>query len=160
MRIRARAIHGDKTQNTRETILSNFKNGRTDVMIATDVAARGIDVSDIDLVINYDFPNDTDSYIHRIGRTGRAGKKGKAICYLTDEDANHAKDLITVLKKVGQEVPSKLQQMAIQGKKTFGKKKGGFGNNRGGYRDNNRGFGGYSRGGNSRQSGYGNDDWW
>ena len=71
-------IHGDMSQNQREKIISNFKEGNSSVVIATDVAARGIDVDGITLVINYDVPDDVDNYVHRIGRTGRIGRKGEA----------------------------------------------------------------------------------
>jgi ATP-dependent RNA helicase RhlE len=75
-------IHGDKTQNDRQTALNKFKHGEVNILIATDVAARGIDVSDVTHVINYQIPMTFDSYIHRIGRTGRAGKAGKAFTFV------------------------------------------------------------------------------
>ena len=71
-------IHGDLSQNQRDKIISNFKDGNSKVVVATDVAARGIDVDGITLVINYDVPDDVDNYVHRIGRTGRIGRKGEA----------------------------------------------------------------------------------
>lgn len=77
--VRADAIHGDKTQNARQTALRKFKRGNVNVLIATDVVARGIDVPDVSLVINYDIPRNYTDYVHRIGRTGRAGKTGRAI---------------------------------------------------------------------------------
>jgi ATP-dependent RNA helicase RhlE len=77
--IRTDMIHGDKTQRAREVALRKFKNGQINVLIATDVVARGIDVDDVSLVVNYEIPHDYTDYIHRIGRTGRAGKTGKAI---------------------------------------------------------------------------------
>ena len=77
-RFQVEGIHGDMSQNQREKIISNFKNGNSKVVIATDVAARGIDVDGITLVINYDVPDDVDNYVHRIGRTGRIGRKGEA----------------------------------------------------------------------------------
>jgi ATP-dependent RNA helicase RhlE len=80
------AIHGDRTQNARTRILKEFKQGKTLVLIATDLAARGIDVDSITHVINYDMPNDCDTYVHRIGRTGRAGQKGVALTFCTAED--------------------------------------------------------------------------
>ncbi len=79
-------IHGDLSQNQRESVLSDFKNRKIIYLIATDVAARGIDVKDISYVINYDMPNDTETYIHRIGRTGRAGASGKSITFTTPEE--------------------------------------------------------------------------
>jgi ATP-dependent RNA helicase DeaD len=77
-RFEADGIHGDLSQNQREKIISNFKEGNSRILVATDVAARGIDVDGITLVINYDVPDDVDSYVHRIGRTGRIGRKGEA----------------------------------------------------------------------------------
>ncbi len=79
---KAESIHGDKRQNKREQALSSFKNNRVQVLVATDVAARGIDVSDVSHVINYDLPTTYEDYVHRIGRTGRAGKRGKALTFI------------------------------------------------------------------------------
>ena len=79
-------IHGDLSQNQRESVLADFKNRRIPFLIATDVAARGIDVKDISHVINYDIPNDIETYVHRIGRTGRAGASGRAISFITPEE--------------------------------------------------------------------------
>lgn len=80
--VRSDEIHGNKTQNYRQKALGKFKNGKIQVLVATDVAARGLDVSDVTHVINYQLPASMDSYIHRIGRTGRAGKKGKAYTFV------------------------------------------------------------------------------
>jgi len=80
--VRSDEIHGNKTQNYRQKALGKFKNGKIQVLVATDVAARGLDVSDVTHVINYQLPGSMDSYIHRIGRTGRAGKKGKAYTFV------------------------------------------------------------------------------
>jgi ATP-dependent RNA helicase RhlE len=80
--IRVDQIHGDKSQNRRQTALNDFKNGKIQVLVATDVAARGIDVNDITHVINYQLPKTIENYIHRIGRTGRAGKSGKAFSFV------------------------------------------------------------------------------
>ncbi len=80
------AIHGDMPQSKREKVMADFKNDKTDVLIATDVAARGLDVDDITYVINYDMPDDIDTYIHRIGRTGRAGREGTAVSFVTSEE--------------------------------------------------------------------------
>ena len=82
----AEGIHGDMTQNQRERIISDLKEGKSNIVIATDVAARGIDVDGITLVINYDIPDDVDSYIHRIGRTGRIGRKGQAWSLVSRDD--------------------------------------------------------------------------
>jgi len=79
------AIHGDRTQNARTRILKEFKSRKIDILVATDVAARGIDIDNISHVINFDLPNEPDNYVHRIGRTGRAGQKGVALSFCTEE---------------------------------------------------------------------------
>ena len=80
------AIHGDMAQGKREKVMNDFRTGKTDLLIATDVAARGIDIDDINYVINYDMPEQIDTYIHRIGRTGRAGNRGTAVSFVTSEE--------------------------------------------------------------------------
>jgi ATP-dependent RNA helicase RhlE len=84
--IRSEAIHGNKSQGARERALLNFKSGKTRVMIATDIAARGIDIDQLGLVINYDLPNIPETYVHRIGRTGRAGHTGIALTFCSEEE--------------------------------------------------------------------------
>ena len=79
---RAAAIHGNKSQNQRQQALNRFKNSEIQVLLATDVASRGLDIEDVTHVINYDAPASYDDYIHRIGRTGRAGKKGTALTFV------------------------------------------------------------------------------
>ncbi|WP_406682497.1 DEAD/DEAH box helicase [Shiella aurantiaca] len=91
--IKAEAIHGNKSQNARQNALSNFKNYKTRVLVATDIAARGIDVDDLAFVINYELPNVPETYVHRIGRTGRAGSKGKAISFCEEEERPFLKDI-------------------------------------------------------------------
>lgn len=83
---RSAAIHGDKVQHARDNIISMFKNGVKNCMVATDVASRGLDIKDIKYVINYDFPQVIEDYVHRIGRTGRAGAKGTAYTFINDND--------------------------------------------------------------------------
>jgi superfamily II DNA/RNA helicase len=80
--VRAESIHGNKTQSRRQRALDTFKRGTTHVLVATDVAARGLDISDISHVINFDLPASHEDYVHRIGRTGRAGKKGIALTFV------------------------------------------------------------------------------
>eukprot|EP00899_Mesostigma_viride_P003291 jgi/Mesvir1/12963/Mv05974-RA.2 len=111
----AMAIHGDKTQQERDYVMSQFKSGRTTIMIATDVAARGLDVKDVGVVVNYDFPNGVEDYIHRIGRTGRAGATGTAYSFFTTKDAKYARELCRVLEEAGQIVPPQLQAMIGMG---------------------------------------------
>ncbi|MCL2712628.1 MAG: DEAD/DEAH box helicase [Methanomassiliicoccaceae archaeon] len=83
---KAEAIHGDMSQSRREKVIKDFRNDNIDILIATDVAARGLDIDDISYVINYDIPEDVDTYIHRIGRTGRAGKEGTAVSFVTSDE--------------------------------------------------------------------------
>ncbi|XP_072947327.1 uncharacterized protein [Epargyreus clarus] len=109
---KALAIHGDKSQPERDAVLSEFRNGSTTILIATDVAARGLDVEDVKFVVNYDYPNSSEDYIHRIGRTGRCQQSGTAYTYFTSGDARQARALVAVLRETGQTPPSKLNDMA------------------------------------------------
>uniref|UniRef100_A0A1J3H373 RNA helicase n=1 Tax=Noccaea caerulescens TaxID=107243 RepID=A0A1J3H373_NOCCA len=111
----AAAIHGDKSQPERDNVLNQFRSGRTPVLVATDVAARGLDVKDIRAVINYDFPNGVEDYVHRIGRTGRAGATGQAFTFFGDQDSKHASDLIKILEGANQRVPPQIREMATRG---------------------------------------------
>ncbi|KAL0223064.1 hypothetical protein P9112_002454 [Eukaryota sp. TZLM1-RC] len=112
-RIKALPIHGDKSQAERDMALNSFKSGHCLVLIATDVCARGLDVKDIAMVMNYDLPGDVESYIHRIGRTGRAGKKGLSVSlFLRGKDARIAKKLVHVLREAGQNVPAFVGEIA------------------------------------------------
>eukprot|EP01071_Lankesteria_metandrocarpae_P013355 Lankesteria_metandrocarpae@DN7093_c0_g1_i1.p1 len=109
----ALSIHGDKKQEERTWVLSEFKSGRHCIMVATDVASRGLDVKDIRHVINYDFPNQIEDYVHRIGRTGRAGALGTSYTFLTAEKGRLAKDLVKVLREAKQEVPRELEELSM-----------------------------------------------
>ncbi|MBN2598151.1 DEAD/DEAH box helicase [Labilibaculum sp.] len=97
--IPAEAIHGNKSQNARQLALSNFKNGSTKVLVATDIAARGIDVSELSLVVNYDLPNIPETYVHRIGRTGRASASGNAISFCDTEEKPYLKDIQKLIRQ-------------------------------------------------------------
>merc|ERR1719300_1591055 len=110
-RLSAMGIHGDKSQLARSNTIQRFRDGTCKVMIATDVAARGLDISNVDWVVNYDFPLDIENYIHRIGRTGRANKKGNSLTYMTSDDARFAKKLIKILEEADQEVPEDLVKL-------------------------------------------------
>jgi len=100
--ISAEAIHGNKSQNARQKALSNFKSGETDVLVATDIAARGIDIDELSHVVNYDLPNVPESYVHRIGRTGRAGASGLAISFCDGEERAFLRD---IEKLISQKIP-------------------------------------------------------
>ena len=95
----AEAIHGNKAQNSRQRALSNFKSQATRVLVATDIAARGIDVDDLEYVINYEIPNISETYVHRIGRTGRAGANGTAISFCDAEEKAYLKDIEKLITK-------------------------------------------------------------
>mmetsp|Transcript_40574 Transcript_40574/g.99834 ORF Transcript_40574/g.99834 Transcript_40574/m.99834 type:complete len:243 (+) Transcript_40574:58-786(+) len=111
----ALCTHGDKKQEERDWVLAEFKTGKSPIMIATDVASRGLDVKDIKYVINYDFPNQIEDYVHRIGRTGRAGATGCSYTFFTSSKANCARDLVRVLTEAGQQVPRELEELAASG---------------------------------------------
>lgn len=100
--ITAQAIHGDKSQNARQNALSNFKSGVTRVLVATDIAARGIDIDELSHVINFNLPNIPETYVHRIGRTGRAGLSGIAISFCEHEEIPYLKD---IEKLIGKTIP-------------------------------------------------------
>lgn len=100
--INAAAIHGNKSQPQRQRALNDFKDGRLNVLVATDIAARGIDIDELSHVINYDLPNIAESYVHRIGRTGRASKSGQAFSFCAADERSYLKDIHKLIK---QEVP-------------------------------------------------------
>lgn len=104
-------IHGDLEQYQREEALDKFREGKARVLIATDVFSRGIDISSIKHVINYDMPGSIDDYVHRIGRTGRAGNEGRSTAFLTAENSRVAPELLEVLVESKQEVPNWLHQL-------------------------------------------------
>ena len=91
--IRSEAIHGNKSQNHRQRVLTDFKSGKIRVMVATDIAARGIDIRELEIVINYDLPDVPETYVHRIGRTGRAGHSGTALTFCTPDERPLMKDI-------------------------------------------------------------------
>lgn len=97
--IESDAIHGNKSQNARQRALTNFKSRATRVLIATDIAARGIDIEQLPLVINYDLPEVPETYVHRIGRTGRAGCEGISISFCNKEEKQQLKDIQKLIGK-------------------------------------------------------------
>lgn len=152
--IDAAAIHGDKTQYDRDRVLLDFRRGRVNVLVATDVASRGLDIKGCKLVINYEFPKTCEDYIHRIGRTGRAGETGTAYSFFPADRAGLARELIKILREAKQEIPPRLEEYARMGGSKRGGRFGGGGG--GGYRGGGGGGGGsrgYGGGGGSR--GYG-----
>uniref|UniRef100_A0A4W6F003 RNA helicase n=1 Tax=Lates calcarifer TaxID=8187 RepID=A0A4W6F003_LATCA len=108
----AMGIHGDKSQQERDWVLNEFRYGKAPILIATDVASRGLDVEDVKFVINYDYPNSSEDYIHRIGRTARSQKTGTAYTFFTPNNMKQASDLISVLREANQAINPKLIQMA------------------------------------------------
>ncbi|KAI8839282.1 ATP-dependent RNA helicase [Chytridium lagenaria] len=135
----ALAIHGDKKQQERDWVMNEFKSGKAPILIATDVAARGLDVKDIKFVINYDFPGNIEDYVHRIGRTGRAKTTGTAYTFFTAENFKLARDLIRILEEAHQEIDPKLREFASAGGGGGGNRWGG---GRGGHRGGGGGYGG------------------
>ncbi|GFS31287.1 DEAD box RNA helicase family protein [Actinidia rufa] len=140
------AIHGDKSQGERDHMLNQFWTGRSPVLVATDVAAHGLDIKDIRVVINYDFPTGVEDNVHRIGRIGRAGATGLAYTFFGDQYAKHASDLIKILEGANQHVPPELDNVASRGggmgraRRPWGSGSGGQDAGRGGRNDT--GYGG------------------
>jgi len=118
-------IHGDRNQKEREEALSYFRTGRTPVLVATAVAARGLDIPNVKLVINYDLPSDVDEYVHRIGRTGRVGNTGMATSFFNDKNSNISRELVDLLAEAGQEVPGWLNEQANDRSRFGGGRRGG-----------------------------------
>ncbi|ESP03796.1 hypothetical protein LOTGIDRAFT_110000 [Lottia gigantea] len=120
------AIHGDKSQQERDWVLGEFRSGKTPVMIATDVASRGLDVDDIKFVINFDYPNCSEDYVHRIGRTARSNNTGTAYTFFTAGNAKQVHDLINVLQEANQTINPKLIQLAESTRGMMGKGRGRY----------------------------------
>lgn len=162
----ATSIHGDRTQRERERALEFFRNGRCPILVATAVAARGLDIPNVTHVVNYDLPTDVDDYVHRIGRTGRAGNTGIATAFFNRGNRGIVRELIDLLKEANQEVPPFLE--AIARESSFGgggrggrSRPGGAGRgnaNRDFRKFGGGGFGGSGGGGfsNSPQGGFSN----
>ncbi|XP_041473148.1 ATP-dependent RNA helicase dbp2-like isoform X2 [Lytechinus variegatus] len=134
----AMCLHGDKSQPERDWVLSEFRDGKAPILVATDVASRGLDVEDIKFVINYDYPNSSEDYVHRIGRTARSSRTGTAYTFFTQGNVKQAPDLISVLQEAKQAINPKLVSLAEQAHRYGGKSRGR-----------------YSRGGGSRFGGKG-----
>lgn len=151
MGIPVQSIHGDRDQSDREQALRDIKEGLVRILVATDVASRGIDIEDITHVINYDFPRNIEEYVHRVGRTGRAGRSGVSLSFFTRSDWGSAAELIDIMEEAGQEVPSEIRNMAerfkdmkqrrdqerdsFRGGRSFGGDRGGGGGGGGGERN-------------------------
>ncbi|XP_048758723.1 uncharacterized protein LOC125668525 isoform X2 [Ostrea edulis] len=153
-------IHGDKSQQERDWVLNGFRSGQTPILIATDVASRGLDVGDIKFVINFDYPSSSEDYVHRIGRTARAGQTGTAYTFFTPDNTKQANDLISVLQEAKQVVNPKLVSLSQNARFGGGRKSrfddrrdkfGGRDFGRGGGRDR----GGSGRGGMGSRGGFG-----
>ena len=111
---RAATLHGGKSQDQRESALLSVRSGKKDILVATDVAGRGIDIKNVSLVLNYDMAKNIQDYTHRIGRTGRAGKKGTAITFLTMEDSETFYDLKqALLKSPNSVIPPELSRHEV-----------------------------------------------
>jgi ATP-dependent RNA helicase RhlE len=146
--ITAEAIHGNKSQNARQRALSNFKNRTTRVLIATDIAARGIDIDELSHVINYELPNIPETYVHRIGRTGRAGLDGVALSFCDAEEVEFLKDIHKLISKQipveeGHPYPMSPQSIAARPQEATKQNSGGSRNGQSNKRG--RGFGHHDR---------------
>lgn len=135
-------IHGDKSQQDRDKTLQNFRTGRCSILVATDVAARGLDIKNVKAVFNFDMPKGVEDYVHRIGRSGRAGATGYAVSFFTQGNSAIARDLVKIMREADQAVPPELESM---GRRGGGKKWNPYARNGGG-----RGGGGYRNDGGRR----------
>lgn len=161
----ATSIHGDRTQREREAALLAFRTGRAPILVATAVAARGLDIPNVTHVILYDLPTDVAEYTHRIGRTGRAGNTGNSTAFFNRNNLSIGRDLIDLLKEAHQDVPQWLMDVSSErsfggfGSKPSGRGRGGggYGARAAGGRDarvsGGGGFGGAPRGGSGYSSG-------
>lgn len=140
-RLPATSIHGDRSQREREYALETFRKGRTPILVATAVAARGLDIPNVTHVINYDLPSDIDDYVHRIGRTGRAGNTGLSTAFFNRNNRNIVRELVDLLREANQDLPAWLDSIAQEAAYSSGYR-GGRG---GGYRGGRGGRGGGSR---------------
>lgn len=141
--INCTSLHGDREQADREQALEDIKSGDVRILIATDVASRGLDIEDITHVVNYDFPRNIEEYVHRVGRTGRAGRSGISLSFFTRSDWAVASELIKILEEAEQDVPDEIRSMAERftaKKDREGREKSAFG--RGGRGGGGRGGGG------------------
>lgn len=140
------SIHGDKSQMDRDNVLNDFRSGRANILVATDVAARGLDVDGIKYVINFDFPQSSEDYIHRIGRTGRKHSTGTSYAFFTRKNAKCARALIEILREANQNINPELEHIARDSG-------GGSGRNRGN-RGSTRNYNGGGGGGNQSSGGF------
>ncbi|KAI3535486.1 DEAD/DEAH box helicase [Colletotrichum abscissum] len=141
----ATSIHGDRTQRERERALEFFRNGRCPILVATAVAARGLDIPNVTHVVNYDLPTDIDDYVHRIGRTGRAGNTGHSTAFFNRGNRGVVRELLELLKEANQEVPSFLETIARES--SYGGGRGGRPRGGGRGQGANRDFRKYGGGG-------------
>ncbi|KAF2757042.1 DEAD-domain-containing protein [Pseudovirgaria hyperparasitica] len=157
----ATSIHGDRTQREREKALEMFRTGRFPILVATAVAARGLDIPNVKHVVNYDLPTDIDDYVHRIGRTGRAGNTGISTAFFNRGNRGVVRDLLELLKEANQEVPQFLEAIARESSGFGGGRggrSGGRGRGAGATRDVRR-YGGGGGGGGAQGSGFGGGNW-
>ncbi|KAI0398244.1 DEAD-domain-containing protein [Xylariaceae sp. FL0594] len=143
----ATSIHGDRTQRERERALEMFRNARCPILVATAVAARGLDIPNVTHVINYDLPTDIDDYVHRIGRTGRAGNTGHSTAFFNRGNRGVVRELLELLKEANQEVPAFLETIARESSFGGGGRGGRSGGGRGRGQNANRDFRKYGGGG-------------
>nr|AJW77404.1 pl10 [Alitta virens] len=152
-------IHGDRSQKEREEALRNFRSGKTPVLVATAVAARGLDISNVKHVINFDLPSDIEEYVHRIGRTGRVGNLGLATSFFNEKNKNIVRDMVDLLIEAKQEVPPWIESIAYEartmggsGRRPQNKRFGGGGFGSRDYRQMGGPGGGRGGGGNPMRS--------
>jgi len=158
------SIHGDRTQREREDALRQFRSGNTPILVATAVAARGLDIPHVKHVINFDLPSDVEEYVHRIGRTGRMGNLGLATSFFNDRNRNLASGMMDLLIEAKQDIPSWLESVAADGRSGSSGRRGGKGRFGGGgfgardYRQQSGGSGGGMRSSRGSANSYGGNN--
>merc|ERR1719223_983214 len=145
-RLQCTALHGDLDQNARDRAILNFRTGKRPIMVGTDVAGRGLDIKGIKVVVNFDPAGDGEDYVHRIGRTGRAGEKGAAYSLLTPNNARKARDIVKVMQAGNVPIPKELAELAGTGKGRNSGKGKGKGGKGGKGKGKHRSPGGYGKG--------------
>ena len=155
-KIEARAMYSDLEQKERDEVMLDFRNGKVDVLVATDIVSRGIDVDDIPLVINYDVPRDVEDYVHRIGRTARAENSGESVTLVSPNDAQAFRRIEQFLKKTIDRIPlpESLGPAPTDAEYAArGSRSGSHGNGRGGHRGRSERSGRGGKGGHSKRGG-------
>ena len=152
----AEAIHGNKSQNARQRALDMFRNGKARVLVATDIAARGIDIDDISHVVNFELPNEPESYVHRIGRTARAGGEGVAVSFCDASERGYLRDIERLIRMKIEVIPHELPELTEEQRRQMEEPRRPHGHRHGGHgKPGGHKPGGHKPGGHAKHGGHG-----